>query len=199
MAIHLPSEAAPWMERWGRKAFGWTAALALAAGLAGAAWWLYGETQVESTLALVADQTPPAAPAPFAPAPALAPPVAAAPALPPAPESESEPEPEPVSAAPTPAPAPAPALREVKKQRPPPAVRKSVQKKPTVRTVARREPPRSAQSAPPVRPVRAQAAAAPPEDALTETLRLCRAAGYHASLCIKRGCAATKFGLACRG
>jgi len=32
-----------------------------------------------------------------------------------------------------------------------------------------------------------------------ETLRLCRAAGYHASACRKRGCEATRFGLVCRG
>jgi hypothetical protein len=34
---------------------------------------------------------------------------------------------------------------------------------------------------------------------LAETLRLCRAAGYHATACIKRGCEATRFGLVCRG
>ncbi|MBQ5946677.1 hypothetical protein KBW98_04160, partial [Massilia sp. ST3] len=64
LSIQLPDEPVPWMERWGRKAFGWTLAAVAVAGLAGAGLWLYGETQVESTLALVADQTPPAAPAP---------------------------------------------------------------------------------------------------------------------------------------
>jgi hypothetical protein len=52
--------------------------------------------------------------------------------------------------------------------------------------VAAQQPPRRAD-------------AEPAGDALAETLRQCRAAGYHATLCIKRGCTATKFGLACRG
>lgn len=38
-----------------------------------------------------------------------------------------------------------------------------------------------------------------PESPLAETLRLCRAAGYHATACLKRGCEATRFGLVCRG
>ena len=117
MAVHLPSEPAPWMERWGRRVFGWIAALALVAGLAGAGWWLYGDTQVESTLALVADQTPPAAPPATPAAAAVAPPVVA----PPVPDAE----PEPVSAVSRPrlAPDPAPVLREVKKERPAPSVK----------------------------------------------------------------------------
>lgn len=43
------------------------------------------------------------------------------------------------------------------------------------------------------------AAAAEPAAQQAETLRQCRAAGYHASQCVKRGCVATRFGLACRG
>lgn len=34
---------------------------------------------------------------------------------------------------------------------------------------------------------------------LSETLRQCRMAGYHAAQCLQRGCAATRHGLACRG
>ncbi len=36
-------------------------------------------------------------------------------------------------------------------------------------------------------------------DRLSDTLRLCRSAGYHASQCLQRGCNATRYGLACRG
>jgi hypothetical protein len=38
-----------------------------------------------------------------------------------------------------------------------------------------------------------------PEFSQAETLRQCRAAGYHASQCMRRGCVATQYGLACRG
>ena len=41
--------------------------------------------------------------------------------------------------------------------------------------------------------------AAPRPDRLSDTLRLCRSAGYHASQCLQRGCSATRYGLACRG
>ncbi|MFC0252158.1 hypothetical protein [Massilia consociata] len=56
---------------------------------------------------------------------------------------------------------------------------------------ARPAPRPVAPPAPPAQP--------PAEGALSETLRLCRAAGYHATACIKRGCEATRFGLVCRG
>ncbi|MBQ5950298.1 hypothetical protein KBW98_22660, partial [Massilia sp. ST3] len=120
-----------------------------------------------------------------------------------------------VAAAPVVA-AAAPAVKkEAKKEKTPtPVVRKPASKKTPVRSVARRETPRASRlerppprTAPPA-VVRAEAASpqaparadTPPADgALAETLRQCRAAGYHATLCIKRGCSATKFGLACRG
>ncbi len=51
--------------------------------------------------------------------------------------------------------------------------------------------------APPTRTVSAEQP--DPESPLAETLRLCRAAGYHATACLKRGCEATRFGLVCRG
>lgn len=56
----------------------------------------------------------------------------------------------------------------------------------------------------PVRQV-ARASAAPKEaplgaeDSLSETLKACRAHGYHATQCIKQGCSMTKYGFACRG
>ncbi len=52
----------------------------------------------------------------------------------------------------------------------------------------------AARTAPPSKP-----AASEPALSQAETLRQCRAAGYHASQCARRGCVATKFGLACRG
>ena len=36
-------------------------------------------------------------------------------------------------------------------------------------------------------------------DPLKETLRQCRAAGYHAARCVQLGCNATKYGLVCKG
>ncbi|MGI4843161.1 MAG: hypothetical protein ACRYF7_07575 [Janthinobacterium lividum] len=52
----------------------------------------------------------------------------------------------------------------------------------------------------PALPARTVSADQPdPESPLAETLRLCRAAGYHATACLKRGCEATRFGLVCRG
>jgi hypothetical protein len=49
-------------------------------------------------------------------------------------------------------------------------------------------------------PARAPAPAPKPvRNDMEETLRQCRAAGYHTTQCIERGCQATKYGLACRG
>lgn len=52
----------------------------------------------------------------------------------------------------------------------------------------------AARTAPP-----SKSAASEPALSQAETLRQCRAAGYHASQCARRGCVATRFGLACRG
>lgn len=49
------------------------------------------------------------------------------------------------------------------------------------------------------RALRKPASAAARPDRLSDTLRLCRSAGYHASQCLQRGCNATRYGLACRG
>jgi hypothetical protein len=192
LAIQYPDEPAPWFDRWGRKALGWTAGLALALGVAGGAFWMYHESQVESTLALVAVQSPPAAP-PVAAKPVALP--APAPAAPPAAmqtlaldENEAV---EPADAA---AAIAAPVVAAAVPQPPPkPKPKAKASRRPPARTVLARSEPRPA-----------RAAAAPPldaprEDTLAETLRQCRAAGYHATLCVKRGCVATKFGLACKG
>ncbi|MBQ5964754.1 hypothetical protein [Massilia sp. ZL223] len=210
LSIQFPDEPVHWMDRWGRKFFGWTIAAALVAGVLGTGWWIYGDTQVESTLAMVADQTPTAAPA----APPAAEPTA--PAVEPAPATATTdlavPEPAPAAPAPietrepsTPdaatvaAAAAAPivaAAPKPKKKAAAPAVRRNAGKRTPVRTVARREPPPARVVLPPPPP---RPEPEPAGDALAETLRQCRAAGYHATLCIKRGCTATKFGLACRG
>ena len=216
----LPPEPPPWTERWGRKALGWTVGLAAAVAVVATAAWMVRETQVESTLAVVADHTP-------APA-AVAPPQAPAPALPATPEPEPPPlrmlPPEPVAAVPERAPAEDTSLTTAAPQprvaaaapvkRSPPAVKKptrvtrKVAQKTTPKPVRERVlarasvPSRPAPPAPPAPPTRTavQEAAPPPvEDPLTETLRMCRAAGYHATACLKRGCEATRYGLACRG
>lgn len=205
LSIQYPDEPAPWFDRWGRKALGWTAGLALALGVIGGGFWMYHESQVESTLALVADQSPPAAPAPAAPAPAApapaVPPLAAAPVEPAAPvpaadtqavapeENDKLEEAEVAAAAAVAAPVVAAAVPE-----PPPKPKPQARKRPPARTVAARSEPRPARA-----PAAAPVPAPQPEDSLAETLRQCRAAGYHASLCVKRGCVATKYGLACRG
>ena len=221
LGIYLSDAPAPWMDRWGRKFFGWTVAAALAATVAGTGWWLYGDRQVESTLALVADQTPPAAPAPVAAPPAVAPPAAPVagaaadtpelPASASAPESATESAPasaleapvpaEPVEQAPpevsalaAAAPPLVAAAPEPKKKKAPPAARRQAAKRTPAGSAVRRDPPArvAAKPAPP-RPE-----PEPAGNALTETLRQCRAAGYHATLCIQRGCTATRFGLVCR-
>ena len=190
LSIQYPDEPAPWFERWGRKALGWTAGLALAVGVIGGGLWMYHESQVESTLALVADQSPPAAPAPapVAPAPAPAPLPAAqraeiqAVALD---EGETLEPGDAAAAAAIAAPVVAAAVPEPPpKPKPKPRVRKRVPE----RTVLARSEARPVATPAPAR-----------EYTLAETLRQCRAAGYHASQCMKRGCVATKYGLACRG
>lgn len=200
LAIQYPDQPAPWTERWGRKALVWTSGLALAAAVIGGGLWLVHERQVESTLALVADQSPPAA---AAPEPAATVPMAAAPAplpplelLEPAAPVESEAV-EAGTATAAAAAAAAPAIAE-RKPASKPAPKPRTRKPTPSRTVAARSAPRPVAAAPQL----PRAAAVPEraqETGLEETLRQCRAAGYHATLCIKRGCVATKFGLACRG
>ncbi len=233
-----PAAPLPWTERWGRKALGWTIGLAGIVAVAGAASWMYRETQVQSTLAVVAGNTPGKA----AIAPAPAPPATAAlPATPePAwtapplkvlpPPAASDPVAEaPVAVAPPVAEPPraAPAPRQTPKARRAPERRVAAapaRKKPERRIAA--AAPKKARAAPDLswaererERMLAQAAnaratqrpappSAPPgqpaqqagaEAPLSETLRLCRAAGYHAAACMKRGCEATRFGLVCRG
>jgi outer membrane biosynthesis protein TonB len=239
--VPLEADTMPWTERWGRKALGWSLALAGIVAVAGTAAWMVRETKVESTLAIVADHSP----APVAPPPTAVPVVQAAPEEPPplkllppeAPASAAVPETPvsepPVEAALAAAAAAAPAvaaLPEKTEAAPPPPVKKkpaakprperrvaaapAKRDKPAVKKAAKPKAPservlaraladaqRSRQEslARPATPQDAGPSQPPPTGALAETLRMCRAAGYHATACIKRGCEATRFGLVCRG
>jgi len=228
--LPLQPENPSWTERWGRKALGWTAGLAIAAALSATAAWMYHDTQVESTLAVVADHTtpaPPVAQAPPAPSPVPAPgteayeppplkllppePVAAAPALAAAAPSAAPATPDapaaavPAARAEKDAPATdVPAVKRAPERRAAAAsaerrrtdTRKAASRPARERVLARAAPARSVK---PARPAAVVPPAPPAESPLAETLRLCRAAGYHATACLKRGCEATRFGLACRG
>lgn len=72
----------------------------------------------------------------------------------------------------------------------PEPVKRVRKRPPVIAKVARKAPP----PAPP-RPDPAKVRA----DRMAETLRQCRAAGYHAQACVKRGCVATPYGIACKG
>ncbi len=223
-AAPLDTGPAPWTERWGRKALGWSLALVAVVGVAGAGAWMVRETRVESSLAIVADHSPAQAPATVIAAPTPDPVVDEPPPLrllpretPVAAAAEPAAPVEPQVAAPTPPP---------KKAEPPPrpSAKKPVAKRTPERRLAtavvKREKPAAKKPPKPKPPsdralTRALADAqrsrqeslarpnAAPDPAasgtLAETLRLCRAAGYHANACMKRGCEATRFGLVCRG
>lgn len=220
LAIHFPESAPTWTERWGRKLLGWGAGLAVVAAAAGTGLWMVQDTRVVSTLALVADEAPPATARWSAPAPDAAPPpplvmlpleatapVVAAPVIDsPAPAAAVDT----VDAPETPAledngeaaaRAAAESLRRAEARRiaaRKEAARKEAIKKESIRKEAAREVARK-ESARREAARLAAAKAAEPEAQRAETLRQCRAAGYHASQCLQRGCVATKFGLACRG
>lgn len=256
-------ETPPWTERWGRKALGWTMGLAAAVALVSTGAWVYRDTQVASTLAVVADHTtaasgvaqgplPPAAPVVAEPEPepqalpplkllppeavAAAPaeepgtsaataatgaPLAAAAAAVPASPTQAGPAPRaieapparaavrpadgaagraadraPAKAATKPASARRVAAAPVKRSRT--EVDRPAPKPVRERELARAATP-PARSAKAARPVTPETPAPPVASPLEETLRLCRAAGYHATACLKRGCEATRYGLACRG
>lgn len=204
-----------------RVLFGWAAVALIGAGAVGAGSWLVRDSQVASALALVARQADPVpAPAPYiapyiAPAPAPPPPLVLVPATPASAVAIEEPDDarkagprqgaqagDAGEAAVAPGFAP-PGQAAATKPRPasprPRPAPKAEERKPAARAVAQAAPrPRkeTARSA----PVGKAAPGAPePQLSHAETLRLCRAAGYHASQCMRRGCVATKFGLACRG
>lgn len=142
---------------------------------------------------VLADPEPqPGNPAAATPAPALAmaqPEAAAKPPAAPAPEPEkAEKVKEKEVTKPESAPKPAKPAAKPRAQAAPVAARtKATQAAP--KPAARTRPA-------PVKEASAGTAALSPEE---ELLRQCRAIGYHADQCVKRGCTVTKFGLACRG
>jgi hypothetical protein len=189
-------------DRWGRRAAIWGTGLAVASLISGGGLWLHRENSIDSTLVLVAKNSLPtrqraalvAAPAP---APAMAAgaqpdvlPKEAAPleamtqAAPPAAAVPSAVEPSAASAAAAPSdqkpvlatPSQPVASKALKREKKPASAR------------SRRKAPAS--------PVVSEATR---RRQLVGTLRACRAMGYHAAECLKRDCAATKYGLACKG
>lgn len=224
-AAPLDTGPAPWTERWGRKALGWSLALFAVVGVAGAGAWMVRETRVESSLAIVADHSPAPAPAPAVIAaptpepvvddppplrllPRETPVIAAAEPVPPIEPEVAAPAPPPKKAEPPPRPAakkpvakrlPERRLAAAPVKRDKPAAKKTAKPKPPsdrALTRALADAQRSRQESL-ARPNAAPDPAA--SGTLAETLRLCRAAGYHANACMKRGCEATRFGLVCRG
>ncbi|MCC6069785.1 hypothetical protein ACFSQU_02495 [Massilia sp. GCM10020059] len=168
-AIANPDIEPAWYERWGRRAAAWSAALAALVLVAGGAAWMYKETKTDQALAV-------ASAALDAPVPGY---------VTRAPLRTVEPIDVPASelALDTPG-----FEAEVPDFSPTPVAAKPARSR--VRAVAK-APRRVA--APPPDP------AAVRESKMAETLRQCRAAGYHAEQCIKRGCVATPFGIACKG
>ena len=222
----LKPAPAPWTERWGRKAFGWSLALIAAVAVAAIGAWMVDDTRVESNLALVADHSP--APVSSPPAPEAAaeapPPLRLLPLeTPVAAVAEAVPvnvsaltELPPVGAAPTAkrVEPEAPSIMKKPEAKPPMAKRTqerrvatapvkrapAAEKKPPAKKDAKPKPPSEqllARALADAQRSRQESLARPGLSA--ETLRLCRAAGYHANACLKRACEATRFGLVCRG
>ncbi len=155
-----------------------------------AGWWFYRERKIDNTMAVVAQSSALPQHAALAQLPA------------------------PVPAMPLPAPPPAPAVEQPAPTQPALVM---LNEAASAQAVAAEAPPVQApkvapnpeSAAPAKRVARSKArrkaaalvAAHKPaqNNNLTETLKECRAVGYHATQCIERGCMITKFGLACRG
>lgn len=168
-AIANPDIEPPWYERWGRRAAAWSAGLAALVLVAGGAAWLYKETKTDQALAV-------ASAALDAPVPAY---VTRAPIR----------TVEPIDVLASELDLDAPGFEaEVPDFLPTPAAARPARSR--VRAVAK-APRRVAPPPPDPAAVR--------ESQMAETLRQCRAAGYHAQQCIKRGCVATPYGIACKG
>lgn len=216
LAQQQPAEPS-WFDRWGRRVATSSLGVVIVGLLAGGAWWAMRERALDQTLAVVATtahaQRAPMAAAPVAPSPpalvaappaASAPPVSVAQAMP----AASAP---PVSAAQAPPAVSAPSMSVVQTppstlavesptpvpEKPSPSKRSVAQVEsaaPAVRSPTRTVPKHHARP-----PLVVAEHKEPPLNDLQETLRQCRAAGYHTTQCLKRGCVATKFGLACKG
>lgn len=168
-AIANPDTERTWFERWGRRAAAWSAGLAGLVLVAGGAAWMYNETKTDQALAV-------ASAALDAPVPAY---VTRAPIAPV--------EPIDVQASEL-----APLAMDFQAAVPDFAPTRAAAKPPRSRARAVAKAPRRVAPPPPD-------PAAIRESQMAETLRQCRAAGYHAEQCIKRGCVATPYGIACKG
>ena len=170
-AIANPDVERTWFERWGRGAVAWSAGLAAVVAVAGGAAWVYNETRTDQSLAVASAALDSPAPANVTRAP-IGP-------LEPIDVQASEL-----------APLAMDFQAEVPDFTPTPVAAKPPRTR--VRAVARaprRAPPQA----------RAPAPAAIGASQMAETLRQCRAAGYHAEQCRKRSCVATPYGIACKG
>ncbi len=186
-----------WLDRWGRRALAWSASALALVLAAGAGLWAYNETRLARTLAVVAGESVgsvprageggmPAPGAGASPGPAsleMAPSATGTPAA-----SESPPS----------ASLDAPDIHGAEEIQSPPSEGASGEAAAASSRSPPARPPASAAQDREAKPARATVEQTPQDD-LSETLRLCRAAGYHASLCLQRGCVATRYGLACKG
>lgn len=170
-----PEDTPDWFDRWGRRAAAGTAILLATLAVSGAGLWLYKESKVDQSLSVLAKAPIPARrplPAPAAHATQLPPEADLPPRvadLPP-PQADNQ----------EAAPAIAAAPETIRKRAPTPLSR--------------------AAAAAPMQPKARSGSGKPGRTApLAETLRLCRAAGYHAAKCVQLDCTATQYGLACKG
>jgi hypothetical protein len=204
-AVDTP--VSPWRRLWKRRVVAWSVAGGLAAGVGGGVGWLYAGSRAESVP--VAANTVPAAAARGAqayvarepaatvkaPAPELAPapaPSAVAPIDAVKPPAPAEPELKPAPPAPAPDVAPAASRSVATVDLDPP--KRAARHAPAARKRAVAKPRREA--TPEVRPAKAEPS---PRERREETLMQCRAHGYDERQCIRRGCAMTRYGFACRG
>lgn len=196
-----------WFDRWGRRAITWSAGLAATVLVAGSGLWLYKESKVDNTLAMLAANArteTQASTSPPVPAP-QPPPVASAPLA----DAATGTAPDPATAASLLADAQAPlavpalnpslitealASEETPVRAAPPVLASA---SPSKKTRMFSQRPRARAPTPP--PVAAAESKSRRAGQFAETLRQCRALGYHATQCMKRGCTITKFGLACKG
>ena len=200
---------APWV------ALGMTALMMVAAG----AYWLHRESKIDDTMALLATKGAPA-PSAFVTDGARknAPSAVAVPASEPVAASigsEALATPQPAAPAPAPAPTRTPEAAAAalspsemlvldksaaQPERAPVMTAEPASKHPVVKA------PQREKAAAVEPPQREKAAAVPPPQTapgrvndMAETLRQCRAMGYHETQCIERGCYTTKYGLVCKG
>jgi hypothetical protein len=158
-----------WLGRWGRIAT-WCIVLLITTLVAGGAFWLYNENKVDRTMSMLAKD--PLPPRHNRPPPALA-------MTPPAPT---------IAPAIAPTVASTPPLEEAPRAEVsvPPQAPAAVPQR-TSRKLAQKTAPSGGVP----EPDRAQL--------WSETLKQCRAAGYHAAKCARLGCTTTKYGLSCKG